>query len=152
MICRLTIKSPSHNGRQQNRFCYPNVPAGSGCHAGIGEIRKYIWDVHDFLFSFMFMQLTFSERMYERICGKRKRNLLISAKMRNNYIYEKHFIKTMRTPQMTALYMVLYFEIIGVVNSHSEKFPEEKRADGCICGCANFFLALSPKKSSNQPF
>lgn len=35
------IKSPSHNGRQQNRFRYPNVPAGIECHTGIGDIQFY---------------------------------------------------------------------------------------------------------------
>lgn len=37
----VAIKSPSHNGRQQNRFRYPNVPAGIECHTGIGDIQLY---------------------------------------------------------------------------------------------------------------
>lgn len=37
----ILIKSPSHNGRQQNRFRYPNVPDGIECRSRIGEIQLY---------------------------------------------------------------------------------------------------------------
>lgn len=37
-ISKRTIRTPSHNGRQINRFIYPIAPAGSECRAGVGVV------------------------------------------------------------------------------------------------------------------
>ena len=33
--------APLHTGRQQNRFCYPNVSTGTECHVKIGDTFLY---------------------------------------------------------------------------------------------------------------